>query len=94
MDRGTDSIDTVLNTVLFSILPTLVDIAIAVVYFTVSFGSYFGLTVFVTMTLYILFTIAVTVPPFDCVIIFMSCNIHGCGSQFLNSGWDDVLDMF
>ncbi|EGD79239.1 ATP-binding cassette sub-family B member 6 [Salpingoeca rosetta] len=60
VDRGTSSISSLLSYVLFNILPTLVDIAIACVYFTSSFGPYFGLTVFVTMMLYIYFTIVVT----------------------------------
>lgn len=53
MDRGTDSITNLLNFILFSIAPTIIDILIAVVFFTVSFNWYFGLMVFVTMVLYI-----------------------------------------
>lgn len=60
VDRGTDSINSLLSYVIFNILPTLVDIAIACVYFTSKFGPYFGLIVFTTMILYIYFTIAVT----------------------------------
>eukprot|EP00050_Salpingoeca_kvevrii_P009079 m.306974 g.306974 ORF g.306974 m.306974 type:complete len:888 (-) comp19564_c0_seq1:48-2711(-) len=60
MDRGTSSINNLLNYIVFSILPTLVDIGIAVAYFTTSFGAYFGLIVFVTMAAYIFATIGLT----------------------------------
>lgn len=60
MDRGSGSVGTLLDSVLFSILPTLVDIAVAVVYFTTSFGAYFGLMVFTTMAGYIWATIFIT----------------------------------
>lgn len=53
MDRGTDSINNLLNYILFSIAPTIIDILIAVVFFTVTFNWYFGLIVFITMLLYI-----------------------------------------
>jgi ATP-binding cassette subfamily B (MDR/TAP) protein 6 len=45
---------------LFSILPTIVDIGIAVVYFGVAFDIYFALIVFMTMLLYLVFTIGLT----------------------------------
>eukprot|EP00039_Didymoeca_costata_P007214 m.97438 g.97438 ORF g.97438 m.97438 type:complete len:865 (+) comp13595_c0_seq5:351-2945(+) len=60
MDRGGDSVNNLLNYILFNIAPTLADIAIAVTYFTTTFGSYFGLIVFTTMGGYIWFTVAVT----------------------------------
>lgn len=53
MDRGTDSINNLLNYILFSIAPTIIDILIAVIFFTVTFNWYFGIIVFVTMVLYI-----------------------------------------
>jgi hypothetical protein len=53
MDRGTDSINNLLNYILFSIVPTIVDILIAVGYFISAFNGWFGLIVFVTMSLYI-----------------------------------------
>ncbi|KAI4454528.1 atp-binding cassette sub-family b [Holotrichia oblita] len=53
MDRGTDSINNLLNYILFSILPTIVDIIVAVAYFVAAFNTWFGLIVFVTMILYI-----------------------------------------
>lgn len=53
MDRGTDSIDNLLNYILFSIAPTIVDIIVAVVFFIGAFNKWFGLIVFITMVLYI-----------------------------------------
>ena len=53
MDRGTDSINNLLNYILFSIAPTIIDILIAVVFFSVTFNWYFGIIVFATMVLYI-----------------------------------------
>ncbi|XP_011635497.1 ATP-binding cassette sub-family B member 6, mitochondrial [Pogonomyrmex barbatus] len=60
MDRGTDSINNLLNYILFSILPTIIDIIVAVVFFISAFNKWFGLIVFTTMALYIAATIAVT----------------------------------
>ncbi|XP_046488563.1 ATP-binding cassette sub-family B member 6 [Neodiprion pinetum] len=60
MDRGTDSINNLLNYILFSIVPTIVDIVIAIVFFISTFNKWFGIIVFVTMTLYIAATIGVT----------------------------------
>ncbi|XP_035774061.1 ATP-binding cassette sub-family B member 6, mitochondrial-like [Anopheles albimanus] len=60
MDRGTDSINNLLNYILFSIAPTIVDILIAVVFFITAFNWWFGFIVFLTMTLYIVATIMVT----------------------------------
>ena len=44
----------------FSILPTMIDIVIAVVYFSTEFSLWFGLIVFITMVLYLTITIGVT----------------------------------
>ena len=41
-DRGTDSVSSLLSYIMFNILPTIVDIAVAVVYFSTAFGTYFG----------------------------------------------------
>ncbi len=38
VDRGTDSVDSLLNYVLFNIVPTIVDILVAIVYFTILFN--------------------------------------------------------
>lgn len=53
MDRGTDSINNLLNYILFSITPTIVDILVAVVFFVMAFNWWFGFIVFLTMALYI-----------------------------------------
>ncbi|XP_063984581.1 ATP-binding cassette sub-family B member 6 isoform X2 [Diachasmimorpha longicaudata] len=60
MDRGTDSINNLLNYILFSIVPTIVDILVAIVFFISAFNKWFGLIVFSTMTLYIAATILIT----------------------------------
>lgn len=52
MDRGTDSITNLLNFILFSIAPTIIDILIAVGFFALTFNWYFGLIIFITMVLY------------------------------------------
>jgi len=38
VDRGTDSVDSLLNYLLFNILPTIADILIAVIYFIITFN--------------------------------------------------------
>jgi len=53
MDRGTQSISSLLNYLIFNILPTIVDIIIAVIYFSVEFNGWFGLIVFATMVVYL-----------------------------------------
>ena len=60
MDRGAQSINNLLSYILFNIVPTLVDIGIAVIYFVIAFDAWFGLIVFITMMVYILFTIHIT----------------------------------
>ena len=60
MDRGTDSINNLLNYILFSIAPTLVDIMIAVIFFVAAFNGWFGLIVFISMVVYMVSTILVT----------------------------------
>ncbi|KAK3811347.1 MAG: P-loop containing nucleoside triphosphate hydrolase protein [Linnemannia elongata] len=59
-DRGVSSIVTLLSTLLFNILPCLVDIAVACVIFTYSFDIFFGVIVGVTMICYIYATILMT----------------------------------
>ncbi|CAG8739888.1 20583_t:CDS:10, partial [Gigaspora rosea] len=60
MDRGTSSIISLLNQILFQIFPVIVDIVVAVAFFVIEFGWVFGLIVFITMFLYILATICIT----------------------------------
>ncbi|XP_077870549.1 ATP-binding cassette sub-family B member 6-like [Saccoglossus kowalevskii] len=60
MDRGTQSINNLLSYVLFNIVPTIVDIIIAIIYFGSAFNMYFALIVFVAMFLYLGITIYIT----------------------------------
>ncbi|XP_030375007.1 ATP-binding cassette sub-family B member 6, mitochondrial [Scaptodrosophila lebanonensis] len=60
MDRGTDSINNLLNYIFFSITPTILDLLVAVAYFIYAFNWWFGLIVFLTMFLYIASTILIT----------------------------------
>lgn len=60
MDRGTNSVNGLLSYLFFSILPTIVDIVVAVIYFTINFNGWFGLIIFVTMALYLTVTVVVT----------------------------------
>uniref|UniRef100_A0A3B4GJZ7 ATP-binding cassette sub-family B member 6 n=1 Tax=Pundamilia nyererei TaxID=303518 RepID=A0A3B4GJZ7_9CICH len=58
IDRGTASINSLLY-IVFSIFPTIADIIIAIIYFSALFNAWFGLIVFICMTLYLL-TIIIT----------------------------------
>jgi len=60
MDRGTESINNILNYLVFSIFPTIADILIAIVYLTAFFNGWFGLIVFTTMVLYLAATFGIT----------------------------------
>lgn len=60
MSRGTNSINGLLSYLIFSILPTIIDVVVAIVYFTTAFNVWFGLIVLVTMALYLTCTIVVT----------------------------------
>ncbi|XP_063595546.1 ATP-binding cassette sub-family B member 6-like [Penaeus indicus] len=60
MDRGTNSINTLLQYIIFNILPTVIDIIVAVIYFTAAFNYWFGIIVFVTMATYLAITIIMT----------------------------------
>lgn len=53
MDRGTDSINTLLNYIIFSVTPAIADLLVATIYFIYAFNWSFGLIVFVTMFSYI-----------------------------------------
>ncbi|KAF9306353.1 Homocysteine S-methyltransferase 1 [Mortierella antarctica] len=59
-DRGVSSIVTLLSSLLFNILPCLIDIAVACIILTQTFDIYFGIIVGVTMTCYIYATILMT----------------------------------
>ncbi|XP_034741907.1 ATP-binding cassette sub-family B member 6, mitochondrial [Etheostoma cragini] len=60
VDRGTSSINNLLSYILFSILPTICDIFIAIIYFVSYFNVWFGLIVFTCMVLYLTCTILIT----------------------------------
>ncbi|KAM6946161.1 ATP-binding cassette sub-family B member 6-like [Aplochiton taeniatus] len=60
VDRGTSSINNLLSYIVFSILPTIADIIIAIVYFSSYFSVWFGLIVFLCMLLYLTCTILIT----------------------------------
>ncbi|KAJ1987154.1 ATP-binding cassette-type vacuolar membrane transporter Hmt1 [Dimargaris cristalligena] len=59
-DRGVSSIESLLSSILFKILPTVADITIACFYFSFHFDLYFGGIVILTMTAYIASTIILT----------------------------------
>jgi len=60
IDRGTSSISTLLSALVFNILPTFLDIGIAVGYFVAVFDFYFGLIVLVAMIGYMYLTVVLT----------------------------------
>lgn len=60
MDRGTDSVNSILNYLLFSILPTILDIIIAITYLAMSFNGWFAFIVFAAMILYLVATFIIT----------------------------------
>ncbi|KAM4608724.1 ATP-binding cassette sub-family B member 6-like [Polymixia lowei] len=60
IDRGTSSINNLLSYILFSILPTIADIIIAILYFIYNFSAWFGLIVLICMILYLTCTILIT----------------------------------
>jgi len=60
IERGTKGIDTVLRFALFSTLPTLIEITLATVVLWVALGAQFAAVVFVTLVLYVAFTLFFT----------------------------------
>lgn len=60
MDRGTNSINSLMQYLVFNIFPTVVDIIIAIVYFGVAFNMWFGLIILLTMFMYLASTIVIT----------------------------------
>ncbi|XP_027446561.1 ATP-binding cassette sub-family B member 6, mitochondrial isoform X3 [Zalophus californianus] len=60
VDRGTSSVTGLLSYLVFNVLPTLADITIGIVYFSMFFNAWFGLIVFLCMSLYLIVTIVVT----------------------------------
>ncbi|KAG0268859.1 Homocysteine S-methyltransferase 1 [Actinomortierella ambigua] len=59
-DRGVSSIVTLLSSLLFNIVPCLLDIAVACIVLTRTFDIYFGIIVFITLFCYIYATILLT----------------------------------
>ncbi|KAI9189041.1 ATP-binding cassette-type vacuolar membrane transporter Hmt1 [Blastocladiella emersonii ATCC 22665] len=60
LDRGTSSIVSLLQMLVFTLSPVIIDITVAVIYFTSQFDVYFGVIVIVTMASYIFATILIT----------------------------------
>jgi len=58
MDRGTNSVNSLLSYTIFNILPTLVDVVVAIVYFSVNFNVWFGVIFLGTMMAYLGYTIS------------------------------------
>jgi ATP-binding cassette subfamily B protein len=60
IERGTKGIDTVLRFALFSTLPTLLEIGLATAVLWIALGPQFAAIVFVTLALYVAFTLGFT----------------------------------
>eukprot|EP00834_Sanchytrium_tribonematis_P005318 NODE_314_length_9990_cov_0.963401.p2 type:complete len:663 gc:universal NODE_314_length_9990_cov_0.963401:4187-6175(+) len=60
MDRGTNSLSSIMQSALFNVLPIIIDISVAIGYFIIVFDAYFGLILFCAMFFYIFFTILIT----------------------------------
>lgn len=60
VDRGTNSINTLLSYIVFQIFPTIADIIIAIVYFITFFNYLFGIIVFCSMAAYLFLTVVIT----------------------------------
>jgi len=60
MDRGTSSINSLMQYLVFSILPTIADIVIAIIFFGVAFNIWFGVIILATMVMYLASTILIT----------------------------------
>ncbi|XP_056286985.1 ATP-binding cassette sub-family B member 6 [Pseudoliparis swirei] len=60
IDRGTSSINSLLSYIVFSIIPTMADIVISIIYFITYFNAWFGLIIFTCMALYLTLTIIIT----------------------------------
>ena len=53
IDRGTSSINSLLSYLIFNIVPTIIDIVVAIGFFCALFDLWFGLIVFITMAVYL-----------------------------------------
>ncbi|KAJ2454985.1 ATP-binding cassette-type vacuolar membrane transporter Hmt1 [Coemansia sp. RSA 2336] len=59
-DRGVTSVVSLLQSIVFKVIPTLADIALACYFFSVMFDLYFGTVVFTTMASYLAATLMLT----------------------------------
>ncbi|XP_060533962.1 ATP-binding cassette sub-family B member 6-like isoform X2 [Cylas formicarius] len=57
MDRGTESVDNLINVIFFSLAPAVIDILIAVIYLCTAFNYWFGITVLTTLVMYVAVTV-------------------------------------
>ena len=60
IERGSRSIQSLLNYTIYNILPTLVEIALVITLLSVKFNVWFAVIAFSALTLYIIFTVKVT----------------------------------
>ncbi|KAL7071190.1 hypothetical protein ACQ4LE_009072 [Meloidogyne hapla] len=60
MEKGVDSMNTLLNYVLFNVLPSLLDIILASIFFFTNFNIYFGFLVLFTMIIYLISTVIIS----------------------------------
>ncbi len=60
IERGTRGIQTVISYSLYSILPTLIEVALVLVFFVVKYEAYYAIVTFLALATYIVFTIKVT----------------------------------
>ncbi|KAF9406416.1 Homocysteine S-methyltransferase 1, partial [Podila epigama] len=60
LDRGTSSIVSLLSTILFQLVPVIVDVGAAVIFFYMAWTWEYALIIFVTILMYLVVTITVT----------------------------------
>ncbi|KAG0381196.1 Homocysteine S-methyltransferase 1 [Mortierella sp. AD032] len=60
LDRGTSSVVTLLSTILFQLVPVVLDVLIAVVLLCIAWGWKYAVIVFITIVAYIIVTVMVT----------------------------------
>ncbi|KCV71441.1 hypothetical protein H696_02388 [Fonticula alba] len=60
VDRGTSSVAEVVETVVFSVGPSIIDIGVSIAYFVIAFDVYFGAIVALAISIYMVATVYVT----------------------------------
>ena len=60
LDRGTSSIVSLLQMLLFTLTPVIVDISVAIIYFALQFDVYFAVLVTLIMGSYVFATVVIT----------------------------------